>query len=134
MSPMTSTPLCYLLNSQELVNDTEAATTVLMFQHAWVHQGGGGEPHRLDAVAEAGAVLEAGVRERFVEAHVLRGALRQHVHLRAARRRRQLVPVVLRGTGMTGRSVYMTGTLNDVNGNLVMVGALCITLSLSANT
>ena len=52
--------------------------------------------HRLDAVTEAGAVLEAGIRERLVKAHVLRGALSQHVHLRAARRRRQLVPVVLR--------------------------------------
>lgn len=51
--------------------------------------------HRLDAVAEACAVFVAGVGQGLIEADVLAGALSQHMHLLAARRRRQLIAVVL---------------------------------------
>lgn len=53
------------------------------------------EENRLDAVAEAGAVLVAGVRQGLIKADVLAGALRQHMHLLAALRPRQLIAVVL---------------------------------------
>ncbi len=49
----------------------------------------------MDAVAEARAILVAGVGEGLVEANVLACALRQHVHLLAAIRPRQLIAVVL---------------------------------------
>ncbi len=51
--------------------------------------------HRLDAVAEACAVFVAGVGQGLIEADILAGALSQHMHLLAARRRRQLIAVVL---------------------------------------
>ena len=51
--------------------------------------------HRLDAVAEAAAVLEARVGQGLVHAHVLAGARRQPVHLRLALGLRQLLPEVL---------------------------------------
>lgn len=71
-------------------------------------------PHRLHAVAEARAVLVAGVGEGLVEADVLGSALSQHVHLLAALRARQLIAVVLTRQHrlLSGSGPHVYGAVN----------------------